>query len=331
MMIETRNLTKKFNGVIAVKSLDLGVQKGEIFGLLGPNGAGKTTTISMLSTVLTPTSGSAEVAGHDIIDERDAVRESIGIVFQDPSLDEELTGYENLDFHARLYGMPAEKRRERIFEVLRLVDLMEKRDIRVKSYSGGMKRRLEIARGLMHRPDVLFLDEPTLGLDPQTRRHIWDYIKGMNETDGVTILLTTHYMEEADFLCERVAIIDHGEIIALDKPSRLKSKIGENVVSVEVSNAEEFCKVIRKEKMKCVIKAKGVDGKVHLTVKDGERAIPEIIKVAERSGLNVESVSMHSPTLEDVFIQLTGRRLREERADKGDGFRQRVAARRRRR
>jgi ABC-2 type transport system ATP-binding protein len=326
-MIETKDLTRKFGDFTAVKAVNLKVRKGEILGLLGPNGAGKTTTISMLSTILPPSSGSALVAGHDVKKEKDAVRKSIGIVFQDPSLDEELTGFENLDFHGRLYGMPSTKRNQKIMELLEIVDLKDKRNASVKHYSGGMKRRLEIARGLMHQPKVLFLDEPTLGLDPQTRRHIWEHIKKMNEK-GVTILLTTHYMEEADFLCDRVAIIDHGEIIALDKPSELKSQVGENVMVLEVSDPEKFCEKVKK--LDCS-KESVVGNKVHFTVKDGEKMIPKVIREAEKQGVEVVSVALHSPTLEDVFIRLTGRRIREEAVGASGSFRKRMMARRRRR
>jgi ABC-2 type transport system ATP-binding protein len=223
-IIETDNLTKDFNGLRAVDSVSLKVKQGELFGLLGPNGAGKTTFISMLATILKPTSGSARLCEHDVVKNQDDVRNCIGIVFQDPSLDDELYGIENLDLHGRLYHMNKELRKERINEVLTLVGLTEKAKIQVKKYSGGMKRRLEIARGLMHRPKVLFLDEPTLGLDPQTRRNIWDFIEKLKKA-GTTIILTTHYMEEADYLCDRVAIVDHGKIVALDTPKNLKKKL----------------------------------------------------------------------------------------------------------
>ncbi|MCD6414512.1 MAG: ATP-binding cassette domain-containing protein [Candidatus Diapherotrites archaeon] len=325
-MIDTKELTKRFGELTAVKSIELHIQEGEIFGLLGPNGAGKTTTISMLSTILTPTSGTAIVAGHNVATEREDVRKDIGVVFQDPSLDDELTGYENLEFHGRLYGMSKDERKERIVELLELVELIDKKDIPVKNYSGGMKRRLEIARGLMHKPRVLFLDEPTIGLDPQTRRYIWKYIKEMNAQERVTVLVTTHYMEEADYLCDKVAIIDHGEIIALDKPSRLKSKMGKSVISMDVSKPDKFCELVRKSKW--VIKSKCVGDKVHLTVKDGEKLIPKLVILAEKNGLNVNSITMHSPTLEDVFIQLTGRHLREEQASSTDALRKRFMARR---
>ncbi|HHH80243.1 MAG TPA: ATP-binding cassette domain-containing protein, partial [Thermoplasmatales archaeon] len=234
-IIETFELTKKFNSLAAVDHVSFSVKEGEIFGFLGPNGAGKTTTIKMLTTLLNPTEGTAKVCGFDIIKNRNEVRQSIGVVFQEPALDTELTGKENLDFHARMYGLDRERRVSRIEEVLRIVDLQDKKDVLVKYYSGGMKRRLEIARGLMHFPRVLFLDEPTLGLDAQTRRAIWEYIKKMNKEEKTTIFLTTHYMDEADFLCDRVAIIDHGRIIILDTIPKLKNAIGNDVITLSCS------------------------------------------------------------------------------------------------
>ncbi|OFV67404.1 MAG: ABC transporter ATP-binding protein [Candidatus Syntrophoarchaeum caldarius] len=223
--IVTTDLLKVFDGITAVDHVNLEIQRGELFGLLGPNGAGKTTLVKILTTLLKPTSGTAKVWGYDILKDQDMLRAHIGVVFQDPSVDNRLTGRENLDFHARMYGLDRATRDRRIREVLELVELEDKADILVGKYSGGMQRRLEIARGLMHHPNVLFLDEPTLGLDAQTRRHIWDYVKKMNECEHVTIVLTTHYMEEADFLCNRVAIIDHGKIIITDTPENLKAQV----------------------------------------------------------------------------------------------------------
>ena len=220
-IISTENLTKTFDGFTAVDHIKFSVKEGEIFGFLGPNGAGKTTTIKMLTTLLYPTEGSASIVGFDILKQRAKVRENIGIVFQEPALDPVLTGRENLDFHARMYGLSPEKRKKRIIDVLTLVELLDKKDVLVKTYSGGMKRRLEIARGLMHSPKVLFLDEPTLGLDAQTRRAIWDYIKRLNKDENTTIFLTTHYMDEADYLCDHIGIIDHGKIIASGDPKTL--------------------------------------------------------------------------------------------------------------
>ena len=241
-IITTNNLTRKFNDFTAVDHITFSVQKGEIFGFLGPNGAGKTTTIKMLTTLLNVTEGSAEVAGFSIMKNRSKVRQNIGVVFQEPALDTELTGKENLDFHARMYAMSKEKRKERINDVLQLVDLDEKKNILVKNYSGGMKRRLEIARGLMHYPTVLFLDEPTLGLDTQTRRAIWEYIKKMNKEENTTIFLTTHYMDEAEYLCDRVGIIDRGKIIIIDSTTNLKNSVGNDVITLSCSDIEKLKK-----------------------------------------------------------------------------------------
>jgi len=230
LAIEVKNLSKEFNGLKAVKGISFDVKEGEVFSLLGPNGAGKTTTIKMLATLLKPSGGEAKIFGYDILKQREKVREVIGIVFQEPALDIRLTGKENLDFHARLYGLDSETRKQRIAQVLNLVELSDKADVLVKNYSGGMKRRLEIARELMHFPKILFLDEPTLGLDPQTRRKIWEYVLGLNKEEKITIILTTHYMEEADFLCQRVGIIDQGKIIAMDTPSNLKNSLNKKTL-----------------------------------------------------------------------------------------------------
>lgn len=308
--IETRNLTKKFGNLVAVNRVNLEINEGELFGLLGPNGAGKTTLIHMLSTILPPTRGIAKVAGSDIRKDPDAVRKSIGIVFQDPSLDNRLTGRENLDFHGRMYGMTKEQRDEQVKKVLEIVALRDRADVMVQNYSGGMKRRLEMARGLMHRPKILFLDEPTLGLDPQTRRVIWEHIRVLNEVEKVTIILTTHYIEEADYLCNRVAIIDHGKIVALDEPNALKDRLKGDVVSINISNPEKYLSVFRKSKL--VKKAKIVDGTLHLQVSSGERAIPKLLDLAKKHGGQVHTVSLSRPTLEDVFIHYTGRAIREE-------------------
>jgi len=239
LAIETKNLSKEFNGLKAVDGISFNVNKGEIFGLLGSNGAGKTTTIKMLATLLDPTRGEAKVWGFDIKKQKNEVRNSIGIVFQEPALDNRLTGRENLDFHARLYSLDEEIRKKRIEEVLEIVELKDKADVIVENYSGGMQRRLEIARGLMHYPKVLFLDEPTLGLDTQTRHRIWDYILSLNKKKQTTIILTTHYMEEVDYLCQRIAIIDFGKIVALDTPSNLKNILGGDVISIEATLAEK--------------------------------------------------------------------------------------------
>ncbi|MBI5400265.1 ATP-binding cassette domain-containing protein [Candidatus Saganbacteria bacterium] len=226
--IEVKDLVKKFKDALAVNGISFTVETGGCFGLLGPNGAGKTTTINILATLLKPTSGYAAVAGFDVTKYRNEVRSNIGIVFQEPALDSKLTGKENLEFHAMMYGIDPATRNRRIANLLDLVELTEKANVLVQNYSGGMKRRLEIARGLIHKPKVLFLDEPTLGLDSQTRRLIWEYVKKLNKENDVTIILTTHYMEEADYLCDRIAIIDRGKIVALDTPGNLKAALGAN-------------------------------------------------------------------------------------------------------
>ena len=234
-IIEAKGLTRRFDGLVAVDHIDLDVEEGEIFGFLGPNGAGKTTTIKMLTTLLKPSEGEAKVCGYDVVKQPDLVRRSIGVVFQEPALDDQLTGRENLDFHARLYGLNKREREERIEEVLKLVGLADRADELVKNYSGGMRRRLEIARGFIHHPRILFLDEPTLGLDVQTRRAIWNYIMKLNKKEGITIFLTTHYLEEADRLSDRVAIIDNGKILAVDSPRKLKDMIGSDVITLRCS------------------------------------------------------------------------------------------------
>ncbi len=227
-IIEVKNLVKKFGDFTAVKDISFSVKKGEIFAFLGPNGAGKSTTIKMLTTILNPTSGDIKLNGHDATSDADAVRHSFGIVFQDPSLDDDLTAIENMNLHGVLYGVPSKARKERIEQLLNFVELWDRRDSQVKEFSGGMKRRLEIARGLLHHPTVLFLDEPTLGLDPQTRNHMWSYLQNLNKTEGITVFFTTHYMEEAERIAQRIAIIDHGTIIALGTADELKKKTETN-------------------------------------------------------------------------------------------------------
>jgi len=227
-MIKVENLTKKFNGFAAVDNVSFSVGKGEIFAFLGPNGAGKTTTIRMLTTLLKPTSGLIEINGLEVLKKQDEVRKSFGIIFQDPSLDDELTAYENMEFHGVIYGVPKELRRERIEQLLKFVELWERKNELVKKFSGGMKRRLEVARGLIHHPKLLFLDEPTLGLDPQTRNHIWNYIKGLNEKEGMTIFFTTHYLAEAEKVAQKIAIIDKGKIISQGTLQELKEKTKTN-------------------------------------------------------------------------------------------------------
>ncbi len=308
-IIKTENLTKKFNGFTAVDNISFVVKKGEIFGFLGPNGAGKTTTIKMLTTLLHPTSGLAEVAGFNVNKKKDDVRQNIGIVFQEPALDTELTGRENLDFHARMYALNREKRKTRINEVLKLVDLEDKQNNLVKYYSGGMKRRLEIARGLMHYPTVLFLDEPTLGLDSQTRQAIWAYIKKMNKEEQTTIFLTTHYMDEADNLCDRVGIIDHGKILVIDSTENLKNSIGNDVITLICSNNDKLLNRLKSESW--IKKTKQYDSNLSLGVEKGEEKIPILIEIAQTLNEKIKSISVRKPTLDDVFLSYTGRTIRD--------------------
>ena len=309
-IISTSNLTKKFDSFTAVDNISFTIKKGEIFGFLGPNGAGKTTTIKMLTTLLYPTNGTATIAESDIIKQRDKVRKNIGVVFQEPALDTELTGRENLDFHARMYGLGQKKRKQRIDDVLKLVDLEEKQNVLVKNYSGGMKRRLEIARGLMHYPTVLFLDEPTLGLDAQTRRAIWAYIKKMNKEESTTIFLTTHYMDEADHLCDRVGIIDRGKLLIIDSTSNLKNSIGHDVITLSCSDLTKLHDRLVKESW--IQNVKQHDSSLTLGVEKGDEKIPEIIEIAQSLKLKIKSIDVRKPTLDDVFLHFTGRMMRDE-------------------
>lgn len=294
--IEVEKLTKNFGSFRAVEEVSFEVYESEIFGLLGPNGAGKTTLVMMLATLLKPTSGKAIVAGYDVVKEASKVREKIGIVFQETTLDLELTAKENLDFHARLYGLSREERKRRIEEVLELVELAEKADVPVKKFSGGMKRKLEIARGLMHFPKILFLDEPTIGLDAVTRRKIWEYIvEAKKET---TIMLTTHYIEEAEKLCDRVAIMDRGKIVALDNPKKLIDT-AENVIVLEGSGFDKAKNALTDYNY--VVS----DRFIRVYTKNGEKMLPTIISLLVEKDAKIESARVEKPTLEDVFIQLT--------------------------
>jgi len=305
--IEVRNLLKKFGSIVAVNGISLEIEYGEIFALLGPNGAGKTTTISILATLLKPTSGEAKINGYDVVKEAAKVRQSIGIVFQDPSLDDRLTARENLDIHGRLYHMSREERQRRIEEVLEMVELLDRADSIVKTFSGGMRRRLEIARGLMHKPKVLFLDEPTLGLDPQTRRHIWEYVEKLRD-EGVTVLLTTHYMEEADYLADRIAIIDAGKIVAEGSPSELKDSVGGDIIKIKCSDAENMLKKLVSNGYDAML----VDDEIVIKAKEAEKMIPKIFAIADEE---IKSITYKEPSLEDVFIHYTGKVFRDEEVD----------------
>ena len=316
--IETFKLTKKFNGVTAVDQLDINVESGEIFALLGPNGAGKTTTISMLCTILKPTSGTAKVNGYDIVKESMQVRKSIGIVFQDPSIDDRLTGRENLFMHANLYGVPASEQEKRINNVLKLVELEDRADELMRVYSGGMRRRLELARGLIHYPKVLFLDEPTLGLDPQTRDHVWKYIRELKETHDITVVLTTHYMEEADRLSDRIAIMDYGKIIALGTPSKLKETLEGDRVIIKANSPDAVASLVT-EKMG-LMHTHIVNGTVEVTVKNGKTMLPRIVDAATQNKIFIESISLREPNLEDVFLHYTGRTIRADNTREPHGI-----------
>jgi ABC-2 type transport system ATP-binding protein len=366
--IEVMALTKVFDKKLkAVDGISFTVKEGEILGFLGPNGAGKTTTLNMLSTLLRPTSGTATVNGHDVLKEPDAVRRSIGYVFQDTTLDIELTGRENLDFHGRLYGLDRSTRQQRIKEVLKVAQLTDRADNLVKVYSGGMKRRLEIARGLLHHPHVLFLDEPTLGLDPQTRRSIWEHILRLNQEKKITIILTTHYTEEADYLCNRILIIDFGKIVVMETPNNLKAQLEGDVVTLifkDPAAIPTFRRLLEKKewvrrinvvasgnnyaaisRMMQAAHGKSTDIKgaipdikeptqqkpeqpvadkniqfmgetcskcLNLLVDNGGHRIPEIVKLADETKIVLESVELRKPALDDVFLSVTGRNIREE-------------------
>jgi len=307
--IELFNLTKKFTTVNVVDNLNLKIEQGEVFGLLGPNGAGKTTTLMMLTTLIQPTDGTALVNGYDIKKEAGKVRKSIGIVFQDPSSDDILTGYENLKLHAMLYDIPDSIVESKISEVLKLVDLEDRKKDLVKNYSGGMRRRLEIARGLMHQPTVLFLDEPTLGLDPQAREHVWEYIRRLASEKKMTIVLTTHYMEEADLLCNRIAIIDKGKVVALDTPGNLKKIIGGDIIRIKSPNPN----VEAVKKLDFVKKVEMVDGTVSITVEGARRHLTTILETIGK----VDSVYVREPTLNDVFLHYTGGEITDSGAEGG--------------
>ncbi|MTI85166.1 MAG: ATP-binding cassette domain-containing protein [Firmicutes bacterium] len=320
-IIQVRDLVRKYKDFLAVKGVTFDVPEGEIFGFLGPNGAGKSTTIQILATLLKPTEGTAVVNGFDIRNEPDKVRQSIGLVFQDPSLDERLTARENLYFHAMLYNVETTIMKKRMAEVLEMVELADRQKDQVKTFSGGMRRRLEIARGLVHYPKVLFLDEPTVGLDPQTRKRIWEYIHYLRDKEGLTIFLTTHYMDEAEN-CQRIAVIDHGEIVALDTPENLKSVIGGDVIKISTDNNEEVLPVI---KSRLQVKAEKQGDYIAIQVEKGETFIPRL--AVELNG-RINSMLIKKPSLDDVFLHLTGREIREEGVNAVD--RMRVYAKRKR-
>jgi ABC-2 type transport system ATP-binding protein len=308
--IAVRSLTKTYGEVEAVRGVDFEVATGEVFGFLGPNGAGKTTTINMLCTLVKPTSGSASVAGHDVVTERDDVRRNIGLVFQDPTLDNYLSSKQNLRLHAELYGLQRDLVAPRMQQVLEMVGLWDRKDSPVGTFSGGMRRRLEIARGMMHSPRVLFLDEPTIGLDPQTRRSIWAYIAELKEREEITIFMTTHYMDEAEW-CDRIAIMDHGEIVALDSPETLKAGVGTDRVMIHTENDEAAIAALSE---RFDIEARVAEGAVIFGVPRGEEFVPRLFAGL---GVPIKAVSVSRPTLDDVFMSYTGSTIRDAEEDAG--------------
>lgn len=309
LAIKTFDLTRRFGSLTAVDKVNLEVEQGEIFGLLGPNGAGKSTFISMLCTILNPTSGSAEIEGYDIKSEASDVRRSIGIVFQDPSIDDKLTGRENMELHADLYDVPRDVMYSRIDEVLNLVELEDRASNFVNTYSGGMRRRLEIARSLIHYPKVLFLDEPTIGLDPQSREHIWNYIRDLKRRENITIMLTTHYMEEADKLCDRIAIIDRSKIIALDTTENLKNELGGETITIESSDNDLLSSKL--EEAGLVDGILKTENELNLCVKNAHKILARIVETAVSIGVYIDNITIREPDLNDVFMHYTGREIRE--------------------
>jgi len=304
-------LTKVFGNVVAVDHISFEVDEGEIFGLVGLNGAGKTTTVLMLTTLLNPDSGTATVFGHNILKEKDSVRRSVGVVFEEQAVDIYLTGKQNLDFYARMYNLPKKVREERIADVLNTVGLAEHANVKVNDYSGGMLRRLEIARGMLTQPKVLFLDEPTIGVDVQTRRYLWDYLRRVNKESGMTIFLATSYLEEADYLCDRVAIIDEGKLIVTGRPKELKDSIGKNLISLKLTTGlrADFIKLL--QGLEYVERIEERDDLLEFSLKNGSIGIPEIVRLARGNGFTISSISSHKPSLNDVLLHYTGKKNEE--------------------
>lgn len=326
-MIKAEGLTKVFNkSLVAVDHVNFSVKDGEIFGFLGPNGAGKTTTINMLITVLKPTDGKASVLGYDIVKQAREVRNVIGVVPQEYTADEDLTGYENIMLCADLYGIPREISKKRAIELLELVELVDFKDKKVETYSGGMRRRLELACGLINRPKVLFLDEPTLGLDVQTRAATWDYIRRLKKEYGMTLFMTTHYLEEADALCDRIAIIDHGKIVVTGTPEELKHGLGGDIITISIKENADVSDLIRSVENVKEVKVEG--GSYRIKAEYGEITAPSIIEALRRKGYTVTKLSMTEPTLNEVYLEYTGRSMRDTEESVENFRTQRITLRR---
>lgn len=326
-VIDAKNLTRVFNrSLVAVDHITFSVEDGEIFGFLGPNGAGKTTTINMLITVLKPTDGEASVLGYDIIRQANMVRNVIGVVPQEYTADEDLTGYENIILCADLYGIPREISKKRAAELLELVELTQFKDKKVETYSGGMRRRLELACGLINRPKVLFLDEPTLGLDVQTRAATWDYIRKLKKEYGMTLFMTTHYLEEADALCDRIAIIDHGKIVISGSPQELKHSLGGDIITISIKESADVAELIRS--VDYVKDVKNEQGVYRIKAESGEITAPLIIEALRKKGYTVTKLSLTEPTLNEVYLEYTGRSIRDAEESKENFRTQRITLRR---
>lgn len=326
--IEVKGLSKRFDKLVAVDNISFEVREGEIFGFLGPNGAGKTTTINMLTTIIRPTGGTATVSCCDINEDARGVRRTIGLVPQEYTADEDLTGMENILLTADLYAVPKAEARSRAKELMELVQLSDAADRNVDTYSGGMRRRLELACGLVNRPKVLFLDEPTLGLDVQTRTAVWQYIRLLKSKYNMTLFMTTHYLEEADHLCERIAIIDHGRIVALDTPANLKASLGGDIIEMRVEGAECEGLVDTVKLIPTVKEVKPVEGGCRMKVANGEETAPQVLEVLRSKGLKVSRLSISSPTLDEVYLDKTGRTMREEESSRDAVMRQAFTVRR---
>lgn len=312
--VQTLDITKRFGELTAVDKINLAIDSREIFGLIGPNGAGKTTLIRMLTTVLQPSDGTAKVAGFDIRKNQNEVRQSIGVVSQAMTLDVELTAWENMELYAKYYNVPSQIRKERIKELLDVVGLADRADFTVGSYSGGMKRRLELVRSLIHRPRILFLDEPTTGLDPQARSAVWDYLRKIHKEQDITIVITTHYLDEAEALCDRVAIVDFGKLMALGTSAELKRKVmGGDIVEADVADLPNTAFEALKAS-KFALQVKKRESTLTILVKSGAEAVPRIVELVNENGGKIRSITLREPTLDDVFLHFTGRSIREDTA-----------------